>query len=94
MVPIRSLLNRIRWDPAFGAGQFEIGYFDRATGAVHRVAYRDLCFPQDRPDVFEITDPDGQVRRIPLHRVREVLKHGHLIWRRPGASDPVDKIKN
>jgi hypothetical protein len=31
-----------------------------------------------------VSDEDGTVRRIPLHRVREVWKDGGIIWwRRP-----------
>jgi uncharacterized protein (UPF0248 family) len=28
MTPLHELLNRIRWDPEFGRGQFKIGYLD------------------------------------------------------------------
>jgi uncharacterized protein (UPF0248 family) len=27
-------------------------------------------------------DADGQFHRVPFHRVREVFKDGHCIWRR------------
>ena len=37
MTPIHELLNRIRWDKEYGQGRFEIGYFDRYEGMVHRV---------------------------------------------------------
>jgi len=40
MTPIHELLARIRHDPEFGRGQFEIGYFDRREGVVHRVSMR------------------------------------------------------
>jgi len=29
MIPIQELLNRIKWDKSFGAGRFEITYYDR-----------------------------------------------------------------
>jgi hypothetical protein len=28
VIPIHELLARIRWDPEFGRGRFEIGYLD------------------------------------------------------------------
>ncbi len=83
MTPIHELLSRIRWDKEFGRGQFEIGYFDRHERQVHRVALQEVAFPEDERHAFEIVDESGQTRRIPFHRVREVIKNGRLIWQRP-----------
>ena len=83
MTPLRDLLNRIRWDTEFRRGHFEIGYYDRHEAVVHRVALQAVSFPEGERRTFEVVDEAGLVRRIPLHRVREVLKDGHVIWRRP-----------
>jgi uncharacterized protein (UPF0248 family) len=83
MTPIHELLARIRHDPGFGRGQFEIGYFDRQEGVVHRVSMREITFPAGERRVFEVIDEDGQARRIPFHRVREVYRDGRRIWARP-----------
>jgi uncharacterized protein (UPF0248 family) len=83
MTPIHELLNRIRWDKKFGQGQFEIGYYDRIEGAVHRVALREIVFPEEERRAFELVDESGVVHRIPFHRVREVIKDGQIIWQRP-----------
>ena len=87
MIPIHELLNRIRWDPEFGQGRFEIGYYDRLLGTIQRVAFREIVFPPGEGHVFEVMDEADQVRRIPFHRVREVARDGQVIWRRsiPGA---------
>ncbi len=82
MTPIHELLSRIRWDKEFGRGHFEIGYFDRNEGVIHRVALQTVVFPADDRHTFEVTDDSGQARRIPFHRVREVVRDGQLIWRR------------
>ncbi len=29
MTPIHELLNRIRWDPEFAQGEFQLGYYDK-----------------------------------------------------------------
>ena len=39
MMPVQDLLHRIRWDPQFGKGEFEIGYDDRVAGRVVRVPF-------------------------------------------------------
>jgi len=84
MQPIHELLARIRHDRQFGTGQFEIGYFDRREGTVHRVAFNEISFPEGERRVFEVVDESGQARRIPFHRVREVYRDGERIWHRPG----------
>lgn len=82
MLPIHRLLSRIRWDPRFGQGEFTLGYYDRVARRTILVPLREARFPPDNRRVFEITDADGAVRRIPLHRVRAVYRDGKPIWRR------------
>jgi uncharacterized protein (UPF0248 family) len=79
MTPIHELLARIRHDKEFGRGQFEIGYFDRREGTIHRVALYGVTFPEGERRVFELADESGQMRRIPFHRVREVCQGGSRI---------------
>jgi uncharacterized protein (UPF0248 family) len=83
MIPIHELLSRIRWDKAFGEGQFEIGYFDRVEGTIHRVSLKEIVFPEDERRVFQVVDESGEAHRVPLHRVREVYRDGVNIWQRP-----------
>ncbi len=86
MAPIHELLNRIRWDPEFGRGNFALGYFDRVEGRVIVVPFRELDFPRDDPQAFRLEDTEGRIHRVPFHRVREVYKDGQRIWHRPQAA--------
>jgi uncharacterized protein (UPF0248 family) len=86
MTPIHELLARIRHDPKFGQGVFELGYLDRFDTQVQRVALGLVDFPAGDKGVFEFVDVDGQKRRIPFHRIREVYRDGALIWQRPIAT--------
>jgi uncharacterized protein (UPF0248 family) len=83
MLPIRQLLSRIRWDPEFGRGEFEIGYLDRVAGGIIRVPFRELEIGPEERESFGVVDEEGVYRRIPFHRVREVYRNGECIWRRP-----------
>ena len=83
MIPIHQLLSRIRWDPEFGRGTFDLGYFDRVEDRVIIVPLRQVDLVEDDPEAFRVMDAEGQVHRVPFHRVREVYKNGHRIWRRP-----------
>ncbi len=83
MIPIHELLSRIRWDPEFAKGDFQLGYYDRGEDGVILVPLKEVTFPEDNPQVFHVIDLEGQVHRIPLHRVREVYKDCQRIWNRP-----------
>jgi len=82
MIPIHELLNRIRWDPEFGRGRLEIGFFDRHEGVIQRVALCDVAFPNSGEHLFQFVDEAGQLRRVPFHRIREVRRDGARIWHR------------
>ncbi len=58
MIPIHNLLNRIRWDPRFREGKFEIGYYDRLLRRILVVPLAALRFSSAAPHVFELYD-DG-----------------------------------
>jgi uncharacterized protein (UPF0248 family) len=82
MIPIHELLNRIRWDPKFANREFQLGYYDRAEDRIILVPVKEVTFPPESPQTFELTDLEGQVYRIPFHRVREVYRDSQHIWHR------------
>jgi uncharacterized protein (UPF0248 family) len=84
MIPIHELLSRIRWDPAFGEASFALAYHDRALGRSLVVPMREVRIAEGRPRRFEFVDGEGEVHRVPLHRVRQVYRDGELIWQRAG----------
>ena len=84
MIPIHALLARIRWGPAFGRGEFVIGYYDRFARRIVRVPLRRLAFANHDHFACTLVDDEGEIRQLPLHRIREVLKDGRLIWQRDG----------
>jgi uncharacterized protein (UPF0248 family) len=86
MIPIHELLNRIRWDPEFAKGNFQLGYYDRTEDRITVVPLKEVSFPTDSPQTFHFTDFEQQVHRVPFHRVREVYKDSQRIWHREQAS--------
>lgn len=82
MQPIQELLDRIHWDKGFGAGDFEIGYYDRVAGKVVRVPLKELFFDKNDRYAFQLFNADGELHTIPYHRIKEVYKDGYLIWYR------------
>ncbi len=82
MIPLHELLSRIRWDPAFGRGEFKLGYLDHVRGGLVYVPLNETRQEVDALSCFEVTDEEGVAHSIPYHRVKEVWKNGELIWRR------------
>jgi uncharacterized protein (UPF0248 family) len=88
MIPIHKLLSRIRWDPEFAKGCFEVGYYDRAENRIILVHLKEVTFPPESPSAFELLGPDGQLHLVPFHRVREVYKNSQRIWNRSAPNAP------
>lgn len=82
MIPIHELLNRIRWDSAFAAAEFSVGYYDRLAARIIVVPFSALDFPSDDHFDFTLIDEEGALHTIPLHRIRQVFRNGELIWER------------
>ena len=82
MIPVHELLNRIKWDKAFGQGEFEVGYHDRIAGASFACPCAKSFFEPDDHFAFDLTDDEGELHSIPLHRIKQVFRNGELIWHR------------
>lgn len=82
MQPIHELLNRIKWDPEFGKGDFELGVYDRVEDTVVRLPFRDIEFLPGEHNLFFYIDAEGEEHSVPLHRIKSVYKNGELIWHR------------
>lgn len=88
MVPIRELLARIRWDPAFGHGRWEIGYLDRVRATLVRVPLDQMHIDENNRFAFEVVDEEGVGRSIPYHRVRIAWRNGKVVWARQEPALP------
>jgi uncharacterized protein (UPF0248 family) len=87
MITIETLLQRIRWDPVFGQGHFTIGYYDRLRHGIITVPLEQIHLERGNHFSFAAVEPDGSVREVPLHRVREVRRDGVLVWQRKVSGD-------
>lgn len=75
MLPIKKLLDKIRWDDKEKTENYEVTYGDRITRNEVRVNYK------------EIKDYDNEFFRIgnkeiPVHRIKKVHKNSKLVWER------------
>ena len=93
MVPIHDLLARIRWDPAFGRGRWEIGYLDRVNASLVRVPLEAMRTEESDRFSFEVLDEEGVARSIPYHRIRMVWRNGKVVWTRAQVALPTKAEK-
>jgi uncharacterized protein (UPF0248 family) len=82
VIPIHSLLARIRWDPDFGRGRWEIAYLDRARMGLVRLPLDEIRTQPGVRFMFDVVDEEGATHSVPYHRVREVRRDGKVIWSR------------
>jgi uncharacterized protein (UPF0248 family) len=86
VIPVHELLARIRWDPEFGKGRWEIAYLDHSRPELVRVPITEVRFPPDEHFMFETVDEEGVARSIPFHRIREVRRDGKVAWSRESGA--------
>ena len=82
MTPIRALLDRIRWDDAFGNARFEVDYYDRVEDTLVRAPLQRATLGDRQHFFLELVAPDASIHSVPLHRVRAVWREGVRIWQR------------
>jgi uncharacterized protein (UPF0248 family) len=88
VIPIHTLLARIRWDPAFGRGKWEIAYLDKAKSGLVRMPLEKMRTQPHVRFVFDVVDEEGITHSVPYHRVREVRRDGKLVWSRLAPRTP------
>jgi uncharacterized protein (UPF0248 family) len=93
LIPIHALLSRIRWDPVFGRGKWEVAYLDRMRSGFVRVPLSAMQMATDNSFAFEVTDDEGVTHSIPYHRVRQVWRDGRLYWVRTTTRLPKKLVK-
>ena len=86
MIPIKDLLNRIKWDEKENPKDYEIVYIDRVLQQEVKVKFKKISKIEEG---FMIVDEAS----IPLHRIVKVYKKGKLIWERKVKTFRVDKKK-
>ncbi|MBN2448825.1 MAG: DUF504 domain-containing protein [Lentisphaeria bacterium] len=87
-LPIRRLLDRIRWDESFGAARFEIAWYDRARCERVSAPLEDMLPDGPSRFAFRLRGEERAGITIPYHRVREVRRNGEVVWTRRGLESP------
>ena len=78
MIPIKDLINKIRWDKRENPEDYILVYID--LDKEKQISYTEIKRLEGN---FMILEKQGQEVEIPLHRIRKVKKNNKIIWKRP-----------
>ena len=78
MIPIKELLNKIKWDKREKPEQYSIFYFDRILKTLMKIPYTKI---RKIEGSFLVLDNEKETN-IPMHRIRKVVKDKVIIWER------------
>ena len=79
MIPIKQLLDKIKWDKAENPYDYTLFYYDRVANNLKKIKYIDI---EKIEDNFLIITLEGKETNLPLHRIRKVMKKDEVIWER------------
>ncbi|OGM02714.1 hypothetical protein A3K72_02170 [Candidatus Woesearchaeota archaeon RBG_13_36_6] len=79
MIPIKDLLNKIKWDKNLNPNEYSIGYFDRIS---KKLVWIDFGQIKNIDGNFMILEKENKEVDVPLHRIREVKQKKETIWKR------------
>lgn len=79
MIPIKDLLNKLRWDKTEEQNNYIIGYEDRLLQNVIEIPFLSIKKIEDN---FMVLEKDGGENYVPLHRIRIVKKKDEVVWQR------------
>lgn len=86
MIPIKNLLNKIKWDEKENPKDYELVYMDRILQQEIKIKFKNISKIEKE---FMTVDEAS----IPLHRIVKVYKKGKLIWERKLKPFKTDKEK-
>ncbi len=79
MIPIKDLLNKIKWDKNLNPNEYSIGYFDRISKKLVWIDFEQI---KNIDGNFMVLEKDRNEVNIPLHRIRVVKQKKETIWKR------------
>ncbi len=79
MISIRELINKIKWDPAERADEYDIFYLDRVKNMLLKINLKNILEIEGE---FIKISKDKNINYIPLHRIKKVTKKDKVIWSR------------
>ena len=78
MIPIKDLLNKIRWSKEENPKDYSIGYWDNIDKKLVFISFNEIKKIEGN---FLLLDREEETY-IPVHRIKEVKKKDKIVWKR------------
>ena len=78
MIPIKDLLNKIKWDKRENPKEYSIFYFDRILKKLIQIPYTKI----KRVEGSFMVLNNEEESNTPLHRIKKVMKKDVVMWER------------
>lgn len=78
MIPVKDLLNKIKWDKKENPDDYEIGYWDNKAEKLIFIKFNEIRKIEGN---FLLLDREIETY-IPAHRIKQVKKKGTVVWKR------------
>ena len=79
MIPIKDLLNKIKWDKNEHAEDYSIYYLDRISEKLIKVDFNQIKRVEGN---FMVLEKEEEEVSVPLHRIKRVTRRGFVVWKR------------
>lgn len=77
MIPIKNLLNKIKWDKKENPSDYSVFYLDKVKNDLVELRYNNIKRIEGNFIVI-----GKEETYIPLHRIRKIRKKGKTVWKR------------
>ena len=84
MIPIKELLNNIKWDKNENPEDYTVGCYDRVKKEIIEFPFTSI---KEIDENFMLVEINGEEKTIPLHAIKIVRKKGEQLWKRPISND-------
>lgn len=78
MIPVKNLINKIKWDKRENPRDYKIFYFDRILNKLIKIPYSKI---KRLEGSFMVLDNEEE-SNVPLHRIKKVMKNHVVVWER------------
>ena len=79
MIPIKDLINKIKYDAREKPGEYVFYYYDRIQEGLKELKFFDIKRMEGN---FLVVDRGSKEVEIPMHRIRKVKRKGKVVWER------------
>ena len=79
MIPVKDLINKIKFDTREKAEDYVLFYLDRVENKLKPIKFREIKRTEGN---FLVLERDSEEVEIPMHRIKKVEKKGKVVWER------------